>query len=296
MSLTEYLAAHRQMVDKALDDALPREDNEPALLHRAMRYAIFAGGKRLRPILAMTAAQVVGSQGEYVLPLAVALECVHTYSLIHDDLPAMDDDEIRRGKPTAHKVFGEAVAILAGDALLTFAFAVLSSPNAVRVFGLDRLVGVIREIASAAGSQGLIAGQVLDITSEGKQVNADTVERIVRGKTGSLIRTSLRGGARLGGGTEEQVEILGRFGEHLGMAFQIRDDLLDLEGDPSQLGKAVKKDQQRGKATYPNLLGRQEARDLMQAAIRAAVETVGPLGDRASILALLANYVGARIN
>lgn len=296
MSLTEYLAAHRQMVDKALDDALPREDNEPALLHRAMRYAIFAGGKRLRPILAMTAAQVVGSAGEYVLPLAVALECVHTYSLIHDDLPAMDDDEIRRGKPTAHKVFGEAVAILAGDALLTFAFAVLSSPNAVRVFGLDRLVRIIREIAAAAGPQGLIAGQVLDITSEGKQVNVDTVERIVRGKTGSLIRTSLRGGARLGGGTEEQVEILGRFGEHLGMAFQIRDDLLDLEGDPSQLGKAVKKDQQRGKATYPNLLGRQEARDMMQSAIQAAVETVSPLGDRASILALLANYVGARIN
>jgi len=294
VTLQEYLAVNRGSVDKALDDMLPREDNEPVLLHRAMRYSVFAGGKRIRPILALTAASVVGGEARYVLPLAVALECVHTYSLIHDDLPAMDDDDLRRGKATAHKVFGEATAILAGDALLTFAFELLASPASMRVFRPDRLLAVIGELASACGSRGLIAGQVLDIESECKAVQAEIVDRIIGNKTGALIRASLTCGARLAGGSEEQVQILGDFGERLGKAFQIRDDLLDMEGDPARLGKNVKKDLERGKATYPRLVGPERSRDIMSSLIQGALESIRPLGERAGILALIAEYVGGR--
>jgi geranylgeranyl diphosphate synthase type II len=280
----------------ALDVMLPGEDNEPVLLHRAMRYAVFAGGKRIRPILAFASAEIAGSEGHYVLPFAVAVECVHTYSLIHDDLPAMDDDDLRRGKPAAHKVFGEAMAILAGDALLSFAFEVLTSPKSIRTFRPDRLLTAVGQLAAASGSRGLIAGQVLDIASEGKPVEADTVDRIICNKTGALIRASLTCGARLAGGTQEQVRILGEFGECLGKAFQIRDDLLDLEGDPAKLGKKVKKDRQRGKATYPRLIGAERSKDIVKSLIEHARETVRPLGERASILGLIAEYVGRRIN
>ncbi|MBI4962591.1 MAG: polyprenyl synthetase family protein [Desulfomonile tiedjei] len=273
---------------------LPKEDNGPVILHRAMRYSVFAGGKRIRPILAMAAADVVGGESETVLPLAVSLECIHTYSLIHDDLPAMDNDDLRRGKPTAHKVFGEAVAILAGDALLTFAFEVLCSPGLARVHPPDRLMAVVGELASAAGPASLIAGQVMDIISEGQPVDARTVEQIVRDKTAALIRASLRCGARLAGGSPEEIQILGRFGDHIGKAFQIRDDLLDLEGDPEKLGKAVKKDEQRGKATYPMLLGPDGARDLMRDLIASALEVIQPLGRKADILTGLAEYLGRR--
>lgn len=296
MNLEESLSLKRQLVDNALDDLLPGEDNEPAILHRAMRYSLFAGGKRVRPILAMVAADVVNGGPPGVLPLAVALECIHTYSLIHDDLPAMDDDDLRRGKPTAHKIFGEAVAILAGDALLTFAFALLASPEVVRVYRLERLAAVIAELAAAAGSENLIAGQVMDITNEGKTPTAETVERIVRCKTGALIRASLTSGARLAGGSQEQIEILGQFGEKLGVVFQIKDDLLDLEGDPVKLGKAVKKDQRRGKLTYPLLLGEEKANAMMQDLLDSAVDVIKPLGPKAEVLGLIARYVGERIS
>jgi len=296
VGLEEYLFRSRQLVDKALDDMLPREDNTLVVLHQAMRYSVFAGGKRIRPILAMAAAEVVGGQAETVLPLAVSLECIHTYSLIHDDLPAMDDDDLRRGKPTAHKVFGEAVAILAGDALLTFAFEVLTSPEAIRVHRPDRLMVVIAELAFAAGSRSLIAGQVMDIVSEGKTVDAGTVEKIVRDKTAALIRASLSCGARLAGGTPEEIQILGRFGEHIGKVFQIRDDLLDLEGDAEKLGKAVRKDEQRGKATYPMLLGRDGARELLGDLVASGLQAIEPLGEKADILNSLAEYLGRRTN
>lgn len=295
MNLEDYLRVKRAMVDKALDETLPREDNNAALLHGAMRYSLFAGGKRIRPVLAMAAAESVGGDAESVLPLAVALECIHTYSLIHDDLPAMDDDEVRRGKPTLHKAFGEAVAILAGDALLNFAFEVLTSPEAVRVHRLDRLLGVIGELAVAAGSEKLIGGQVADIMSEGKPLERENVDYIVRSKTGALIRASLTCGATLAGGRADQIEILGRFGEDLGAVFQIRDDLLDLEGDPAKLGKAVGKDRQRGKATYPRLLGREEAKAMINDLVRSAVETIRPLGEAARPLALIGEYLAKRI-
>jgi geranylgeranyl diphosphate synthase type II len=295
VNLQEYLVEKRRLVDKALDDMLPPEHNEPALLHQAMRYSVFAGGKRLRPILALASAEVVGGDLSSVLPLAVAIECVHTYSLIHDDLPAMDDDDLRRGKLTAHKMYGEAVAILAGDALLTLAFGILSSPRSVRLFRPERVLCAIHELAVASGSERLIAGQALDIMSETRQVDLDTVDRIVTNKTAALIRVSLTCGARFGGASEEQVQVLGTFGDCLGKAFQIRDDLLDLEGDPEKLGKAVRKDSQRGKATYPGVVGRDRAKQTMQLLLDKAVRTIAPLGSRAEILSSLAAYVGERV-
>lgn len=296
MNLASYLSTRRSLVDKALDDLLPEVDNTPQILHKAMKYSLFAGGKRVRPILAMAAAEAVGAEPAGVLPLAVALECIHTYSLIHDDLPAMDDDDLRRGKPTAHKVFGEAVAILAGDALLTFAFGLLSSPRVMRVYRPDRLLTVIAELGRAAGPEELIAGQVLDITSEGRSVGIDTVDAIVRRKTGALIRASLVCGATLSGAEHEQVEMLREYGENLGAVFQIKDDLLDLEGDPVRLGKAVGKDERRGKATYPTLLGTEKTHDLMRSLLQSALEAIRPLGEKATPLVLIGKYVGERKN
>jgi len=296
VDLQEYLTYRRELVDKALDGMLPRDDNDATGLNEAMRYSVFAGGKRIRPILAMAAAEVVGAKPGSILPLAVALECVHTYSLIHDDLPAMDNDDVRRGKPSSHKVFGEALAILAGDALLSFAFAVLSSPEAERVYRADRLLKVVGELAAASGPARLIAGQVADISSEGKAVDEATVEFIVQNKTAALIRASLTCGATLAGGTREQIEILGTFGELLGAVFQIRDDLLDLEGDAAKLGKAVRKDQDRGKATFPRLLGKEKAKELLRHRLEAALETLKPLGQHAEPLARIGEYVGSRMS
>jgi geranylgeranyl diphosphate synthase, type II len=295
VNLEDYLAHKRRIIDQSLDALLPNEDNEAALLHTAMRYSVFAGGKRIRPILAMASAEAVGGRAESVLPLAAALECIHTYSLIHDDLPAMDDDDLRRGKLTAHKVFGEAIAILAGDALLTFAFEILSSPWSVRQYRPERLLTVIRDLTDAAGPRNLVAGQAVDISSEGAEVNENTVEFIVRTKTAALIRVSLTTGALLAGGDPRQIEALGRYGELLGMAFQIRDDLLDLEGDPEKLGKAVKKDEFRGKPTYPTLLGQAETKKMMIGLLDSALEAIKPLGPEAEPLVLIGRYVGERI-
>lgn len=294
MNLEEYLAPRRELVDKALDAMLPAEDNEPAILHKAMRYSVFAGGKRIRPVLAMAAAEAVGGKSADVLPLAVSLECLHTYSLVHDDLPAMDDDDWRRGKPTAHKMFGEAVAILAGDALLTFGLGVLALPEVTRTYRPERLLCVIRELALAAGSTRLIAGQVMDLMYEGKEVAPEIVDAIVTNKTGALIRASLLCGAILAGGTPEEFRMLGRFGELLGAVFQIKDDLLDIEGDPAKMGKAVRKDQERGKATFPRLLGAEKAAEMMQSMTTAALETIEPLGEKAEALIAVGKYIGKR--
>lgn len=294
--LEEYLAEKRRLVDNALDDMLPAEHNEPVLLHQAMRYSVFAGGKRLRPILAIASAETVGGDSKSVLPLAVAIECIHTYSLIHDDLPAMDDDDLRRGRLTAHRMFGEAIAILAGDALLTFAFGILSSPRSVRLFRPESVLACMHELAFAAGSERLIAGQVLDMLSEAKQVGVDTVDQIGSNKTAALIRVSMTCGARLGGGSADQIAALGQFGELLGKAFQIKDDLLDLEGDPEKLGKAVRKDRQRGKATYPGVIGSECAREAMRSLLDTAAQTIAPFGKRAEILSRIAEYVGERVS
>jgi geranylgeranyl diphosphate synthase, type II len=296
VKIQDYLAENRVIVDRSLDDALPDDSVEPGELHRAIRYSVFAGGKRIRPIMAMAACEVVGGNAEYIQSFAVAVECVHTYSLIHDDLPAMDDDDMRRGKPSCHKVFGEATAILAGDALLAFAFEVLSDPRNFDKYDSKALLRVISDLSAAAGSRNLVAGQYLDIFNEGKTFDVCTVDKIMEAKTAALIRASLTGGARLAGGSDRQIGALTDFGKALGVVFQITDDLLDLEGDPQKLGKAVKKDPARGKATLPAILGPDKTRDRMKELINSAIDVISDnFGDRGGILVQMAGYIGNRV-
>jgi geranylgeranyl diphosphate synthase type II len=274
--LDAYMKERLAAVDAALDVFLPPETERPETLHKAMRYSVFAGGKRLRPILVMAGAEAVGGTAEQVMPTACAMELIHTYSLVHDDLPAMDNDDFRRGVPTNHKVFGEATAILAGDALLTLAFRLVAdnlrqtNPGALEV---------VVDIADAAGHGGMVAGQVADLEAEGRQVGADTVDYIHAHKTGALIRTSLRVGARLCGATAEQVRALSVAGADLGLAFQIVDDVLDVVASSEELGKTAGKDQIQQKATYPAIHGieasRARARDLVDEA-DAALAALGP--------------------
>lgn len=294
--LEKFISQNRDLVDEALDKFVPSAELEPQSLHEAMRYSIFAGGKRIRPILAMTAAEIVGADKSDIMPLAVALECVHTYSLIHDDLPAMDNDDYRRGKPTCHKVFGEATAILAGDALVTLAFEILGSVELSRIFPCHRVLAVIRDVAEACGSRGLIAGQALDMYFEGKPADNAAIEKIILNKTAALIRAAVTSGALLAGADRVQLDIFYKFGEKLGIIFQIRDDLLDLEGDPEKLGKAVKKDGKRGKATYPSLHGADHSRRLILNLLAEARELIKPFGETARCLVLLTEFVARRMS
>jgi geranylgeranyl diphosphate synthase type II len=288
------LIEKRAWVDARLDELLPPIDREPAILHQAMRYTVFAGGKRVRPILALAVAQALGASADRVAHFAAALECIHTYSLIHDDLPAMDNDDLRRGKPTAHKVFGEAVAILAGDALLTYAFGILVIPECVRTHSAATLLAVTHELARAAGAERLVAGQVLDMQYENREYTEETAERIVNWKTGALIRAACVGGALLAQANTRTVAMCARYGERLGAVFQIRDDLLDLEGDPEKLGKAVRKDNERGKATFPRLIGAEEATKYMNRHVAAAIQEIESLGESGFRLRSIAEYVGRR--
>jgi geranylgeranyl diphosphate synthase type II len=272
-TLEVYLSQQQQRVEMALDRFLPSLDSYPPRLMDAMRYSVFAGGKRLRPILMLAATEAVGGETEAILPAACAIECVHTYSMIHDDLPAMDDDDLRRGKPTNHVVYGEAMAILAGDALLTHAFELLSRAPLVDRFSASILLQVHQCLARAAGGFGMIGGQVIDIISEGQEVDLATVEYIHRHKTAALIEASVVMGGLLGGGTDEEVQTLRTYGHQIGWAFQIADDILDVEGDAAILGKAVGRDAELAKATYPAVVGvdvsRQRARELMEEGIHA---------------------------
>ncbi|MBI2155661.1 MAG: polyprenyl synthetase family protein [Candidatus Rokubacteria bacterium] len=293
--LPAYLTARRALVDAALERVLPPEDAPPPTVHRAMRYSVMAGGKRLRPILVIAGAEAVGGAAAEVMPTACALELIHTYSLIHDDLPAMDDDDYRRGRLTSHKVFGEAIAILAGDALLTLAFRLVAD-NAASVKDPRAVGDAVAEIADAAGTAGMVGGQVVDIESEGKAVSAGTLEYIHLHKTAALIRASLRVGARLAGGDAAAVAALSEAGRDLGLAFQIVDDILDVEGSLEQLGKTAGKDQRQRKATYPALHGleasRREARRLVE---RVKTRLAG-FGERGAPLGALADYVFERKN
>jgi geranylgeranyl diphosphate synthase type II len=272
-TLEVYLSQQQQRVEMALDRFLPSLDSYPPRLMDAMRYSVFAGGKRLRPILMLAATEAVGGETEAILPAACAIECVHTYSMIHDDLPAMDDDDLRRGKPTNHVVYGEAMAILAGDALLTHAFELLSRAPLVDRFSASILLQVHQCLASASGGFGMIGGQVIDIISAGQEVDLATVEYIHRHKTAALIEASVVMGGLLGGGTDAEVQALRTYGQQIGWAFQIADDILDVEGDVAILGKAVGRDAELAKATYPAVLGvdvsRQRARELMEEGIHA---------------------------
>lgn len=273
------------VVEKALLRLIsPRA--HPPLIHQAMRYSLLAGGKRLRPILCLAAARAVGGKESLALPAACAVECIHTYSLIHDDLPCMDDDNFRRGRPTNHRVYGEAVAVLAGDGLLTQAFASIARTRPNRRYSPAAMV---QELARASGSLGLIAGQVLDLDSEKKRIPLLKLVEIHRAKTGALITTSLRLGAMSAGAPPTSLRHLTRFGQALGLAFQVIDDILDITSTKAKLGKSIGKDQSSGKATYPRLLGlagAQKEADRLTAAARAALR---PLGSSAAPLHALAD-------
>lgn len=289
--LDPYLKERIQLVDSALDRYLPGAETLPAVLHDAMRYSIFAGGKRIRPILMLAACEAVGGELENVLPAACAIEMIHTYSLIHDDLPAMDDDDLRRGNPTNHKVYGEATAILAGDGLLTEAFILLSNRSACGDIPAETYLEVIHILAKSAGSRGMVGGQVVDMEMEEKPIDLPTLEYIHTHKTGALILAAIEIGALLGGATAEQRQALCRYGEAAGLAFQVADDILDIVADQSQLGKDVGSDQQRGKATYPALLGLTGARQHASELRERAFSSLDLFGDSARSLREVASYI-----
>ena len=284
LPLSDYLAAQIQRIDAALDRLLPPESEPPETIHRAMRYSVFAGGKRIRPILCMEAGRAVaGRDVDGIEQVACSLELIHTYSLIHDDLPALDNDDLRRGRPTSHKVFGEAMAILAGDALLTYAFEVLGRAASSRL---------VVELASAAGTVGgMIAGQVHDIEGENQPPTAELLERIHRAKTGALLRCSIRLGAMHAGAGPEQLDALSRFGEHIGLAFQIVDDILDVTQTSEQLGKTAGKDAAQHKITFPAVYGLEASRRMAAEQRALAHQALAPFGDAGLRLRQLADLI-----
>jgi len=292
LELDRYLAEKAARIDAFLDAYLPTEDTAPEPIHRAVRYSLFAGGKRLRSSLVLAAAAAVGGDEDDALPCACAVEMVHTYSLIHDDLPAMDDDTVRRGKPTNHVVFGEAIAILAGDALLTHAFHVIAAGKGN--LSPPRRLEAIEILSEAAGLCGLISGQVLDLESEGKTVTGATLELIHRNKTGALFSAAAQLGSVAGGGNEEETRRLARYGRELGLAFQIVDDILDVEGSTEVLGKTAGKDALSGKATYPRVHGMDEARRRAEELLETALSAIAPFEKAAEPLAALARRVVER--
>jgi geranylgeranyl diphosphate synthase type II len=294
VDIQRYLQEQKALVDDALAQYLPGEENYPQAIFQAMRYSVFAGGKRLRPILAIAAAETIGGTAEDVLPVACALECIHTYSMIHDDLPALDNDDYRRGQLTNHKVFGEANAILAGDALLTFAFELMGDARRWKQFVPARVVRVMHEVAYAIGTFGMIGGQVVDLEMEGKDVDLPALQYIHAHKTGALIRISVGSGAILGGGAPAEVEALTHYGTHIGLAYQIMDDILDVRGDEQLMGKALRKDEERGKATFPGLMGLAESEARARAAVTAGVAALERFGERGAVLRSLAQFIIAR--
>ncbi len=291
MTLGEYLARQQERVDRELARLVPPESALPETIHRAMRYSLFAGGKRIRPILCIEAAYAAGCEADGAVTAACPLELIHTYSLIHDDLPALDNDDYRRGKLTNHKVFGDAMAILAGDALLTLAFQVLAQLDAPD----ERRTRMIAELACAAGTVGgMIGGQVADLEGEGKKPTAALLESIHRAKTGALLRASLRLGAIYAGADDAQYDALSRYGEHMGLAFQIVDDILDVEETSEALGKTAGKDAQQQKITFPAVYGLEESRRMAAEQCEAAHDALQDFGDRAARLNELADHIVRR--
>jgi len=289
-----YLKARKEIIDRALDRFLPGEGTFPPVLFQSIRYSVFAGGKRIRPILCIAAAEAVGGILEVVLPAACALELIHTYSLIHDDLPAMDDDEYRRGKLTNHRVFGEDIAILAGDALLTEAFHLLSGKELIEGIPAERVLAAIHEISEAAGCFGMVGGQVLDVEAEGKAVDLKALNEIHSRKTGAMIRAAVRVGAILAGADEERFQALSEYGSSLGIAFQIADDILDVEGDRDLLGKETGADVTRRKATFPAIVGIDESKTRAQELVDRALGAIASLDGKADPLRWIAEFVVER--
>jgi geranylgeranyl diphosphate synthase type II len=287
MKVQSYLSARQKMIDHALDRYLPKANTKPATLHKAMRYSLFAGGKRLRPILCLAAAEACGGKIRDALPFACALECIHTYSLVHDDLPSMDDDDFRRGRPTCHKVFGDGIAVLAGDALLTIAFEIVSTAKPTPRYDLSIL---LREIAVAAGSQKLIAGQVADLEAEGRPVKQDQLRYIHENKTAAILSTSVRLGAMSANAEAKKLRAITSFGHGLGLAFQVIDDILDVTQTSEILGKSAGKDVAAKKATYPSVIGLEKSRAEARRLTRPAHDALSVVrSDEAKPLPCLAN-------
>jgi len=291
MDLKHYLSERKIFVDQVLDQSLTVVNGPNFRVVQAMRYSLLGGGKRLRPILCLAAAEAVSGDAVQVMPVACALEMIHTYSLIHDDLPAMDNDDLRRGRPTCHKQFDEATAILAGDGLLTAAFFVLAEAAVQHPEQATAYAEITRLIAEASGYQGMVGGQMADLLAEGQPSTLDQVEAIHRLKTGALLKASVRAGAILGGGSPQQIEALTRYGEKFGLIFQITDDLLDVEGESGVMGKPTGMDAIRQKATYPGVLGIAAAKSQARDLVAGALSDLQPFGEFADPLRHLAQYL-----
>jgi geranylgeranyl diphosphate synthase, type II len=289
VNLKKYLRTRQKEIDRALDRYLPKASMKPATLHKAMRYSLFAGGKRLRPILCLAAAEACRGNIDHALPLACAVECIHTYSLVHDDLPSMDNDDFRRGRPTCHKVFGEGIAVLAGDALLTIAFEIVSTAKPASRYDISIF---LRELAVAAGSQRLIAGQVADLEAEGKRVKRDQLRFIHENKTAAMLKSSVRLGAMSANADARKLFGITQFGERLGLAFQVIDDILDVTQTSEILGKSAGKDVAAKKATYPAVIGLEKSRGEARRLTRQAHDALSAFrGGDAETLHALANYL-----
>ncbi len=288
MNLESYLKSKKSEVESALTRSLS-DETIPATLKKSMEYSLSAGGKRLRPILVIAGAEAVGGAARNVMPIALALEMIHTFSLIHDDLPAMDDDDLRRGKPTNHKVFGEATAVLAGDGLLAEAFSVLT--RHAKDSDPARLVDVIGDIADATGARGMTGGQQIDMESAGRPLSENELSRLHAMKTGRLITVSATSGAKYCGAKAEQIEALKKYGESIGLAFQIADDILDIEGNQEEIGKDVGSDVEKGKATYPAIIGLDVSRQKAVSLVEQAVNALSIFDVHADPLREIARYI-----
>jgi geranylgeranyl diphosphate synthase type II len=288
MGLKEYLRTQQTLIDRALNGFLPKATVKPRTIHEAMRYSMFAGGKRLRPVLAVAAAEACGGDAAAALPAACAVECIHTYSLIHDDLPCMDDDDLRRGRPTSHKVYGEGIAVLAGDALLTLAFEILAQAEPTSRYPI---AAQISELANAAGSRWLIAGQVMDLEGEGKPTTPQQLKFIHQSKTAALLTASIRLGAMSANATVQRLKSLTDFGQALGLAFQVIDDILDVTQTTEKLGKTAGKDVQATKATYPAIFGLERSRAEAHRLTKAALDALKPFGVKGARLREIADYL-----
>lgn len=292
--LKPYLALKRARIEEALDRFLPAATARPGTLHDSVRYSVLAPGKRLRPTLVIAGAEAIAGldQDDVVMPTACALECIHAFSLIHDDLPCMDNDDYRRGRLTNHKVYGDAMALLAGDALMVFAFQLIA--DNVSTAPADRVLTALRLISVATGSWGMVGGQVVDMESQGQDVTTETLQYIHAHKTGALLTASVVVGALLAGASEAQLNALSAYGSHIGLAFQIADDILDVTGDEAKLGKPVGSDEERDKATYPKLYGLDESRRRAQLEVEHAVQSVASFNDAAEPLRAIARYIVER--
>jgi geranylgeranyl diphosphate synthase type II len=287
-NLKSYLVDRQKKIDRALDRFLPKESTRPSTIHKAMRYSLFAGGKRLRPVLTLAAAEACGGTAEHAMPLACAIECIHTYSLVHDDLPSMDNDDFRRGRPTCHKVFGDGIAVLAGDALLTVAFEIVSHAKPGRRYDMSTL---LREVAVAAGSRKLIAGQVADLEAEGKTTTREDLRFIHENKTAAILTASVCLGAMSANAATRELSAMTKFGRALGLAFQVIDDILDVTQTSEKLGKSAGKDIAARKATYPSIIGLEDSRAEARRLTRRARQALDIFGTRSARLRELADYL-----